>query len=359
MSDSLERRMAAAFDGLHAPCSVQQRALAAIEAARSAEGAADALAAAEAASDAGCSAPAPSPTAPPRAVAQGAPPGAGAGATLVVPDERLSATSLRRPRPKRRSPWAKAALAAAACLVVAAVGLGGYQLYESPAAYVGIDVNPSVELSVNCFDVVVAARAVNDDGAAVLSEVQLVGQPYDQALGRLMASPALSPYLSNDAVVEISVTSDDERLSDQLVRASDSALAQHQCHGSASSADEATRQEAVAAGMGVARYRAAQELMALDPTVTLEGCAGLSMRQLRDCIASHHGGGSDDASAGDGSQGTPAASEGEGSQGAGQGSGPRDGTGYGAQSGQGAGPQDGTGHGAGHGGAHRGAHGHS
>lgn len=37
--------------------------------------------------------------------------------------------------------------------------------------------------------------------------------------------------------------------------------------------------------MGVARYRAAQELLALDPSLTLDDCASMTMRELRDRIA--------------------------------------------------------------------------
>lgn len=286
MNETLEQRLACAFDGLHAPQAVRESALAAIEAARSV--------------------PAPAPSAPP---------------VRVVPSPKRSA----RRRPRR----AKALLAAAACLVTAAIGFGGYQFYEQPVAYVGIDVNPSVELSVNRFDRVVGARAVNEDGAVVLAEVNLAGCTYDQALCRLMDSPALSTYLAEDAVVEISVTSDDQRVSDQLMRTSDDALAQHRCHGSASRADEGTRQAAAAAGMGTARYQAACELMALDPDATLEGCASLSMRELRDSIAAHHG--------------SSAAGDGDAVSGYG---GP---SGQGSHQGRGRGPKDGSGHGAAHG----------
>ncbi|WP_181861874.1 anti-sigma-I factor RsgI family protein [Slackia isoflavoniconvertens] len=38
-----------------------------------------------------------------------------------------------------------------------------------PTAYMGIDVNPSIELGVNRFDVVVCAEGLNDDGEAVLA----------------------------------------------------------------------------------------------------------------------------------------------------------------------------------------------
>ena len=77
-----------------------------------------------------------------------------------------NATAANRPAARlapRRRRW-PAALAAAACLLVAILGFSGWQLYQKPVAYVGLDINPSLELAVNRFDCVVTATAINDDG---------------------------------------------------------------------------------------------------------------------------------------------------------------------------------------------------
>ena len=60
--------------------------------------------------------------------------------------------------------WKRTAWALAACLALAAVGFGGYRWYAEPTAFVSLDVNPSIELEVNRFDTVVAARGVNETG---------------------------------------------------------------------------------------------------------------------------------------------------------------------------------------------------
>ena len=69
------------------------------------------------------------------------------------------------------------------------------RLYDQPVAYVGIDVNPSIELGLNRFGIVVETTAINDDGRVLLESVALEGRSYDEALNAL-ADNAMSSRLS-------------------------------------------------------------------------------------------------------------------------------------------------------------------
>lgn len=241
MSD-LEQRVRQAFDRVEAPADVKRQTLARIEAARAASEDSDA---------------------------------------------REAGPSSGRPKAKRggfRGVRFRRALAAAACLAVAAACLGGYRIYAQPTAYVGIDVNPSIELSVNRFGIVVGSEALNEDGAALLESVALANRGYEDALEALTGSEAFAPYAQKDSFLEISVASDDAGLAERLRSQSDACLSGLACGGSCHEVDEKTHHEAAEAGMGMGRYRAAIELMELDPDMTLEDCASLSMRQLRDLI---------------------------------------------------------------------------
>lgn len=195
--------------------------------------------------------------------------------------------------PRRR--WWPAALAAAACLALVLVGVGVTTALRQPAAYVGIDVNPSLELAVNRLGTVVGAEALNDDGARVLDAVALDGRPYEEALADLAASPALAPYVGEGSLLEVSIASDDASLADLLDAQTAAALASLPCEHASARVGAEVHEHAASAGMGMARYQAAQELLALDDTLTLEDCASLSMRELRDRI---------DACAGHGADGT-------------------------------------------------------
>lgn len=212
-------------------------------------------------------------------------------------DPRDTASSRPALRRDRRFKVVRRALAAAACILAVAAGVLGYRLYSEPAAYVGIDVNPSLELSVNAFGTVVEAQALNEDAGRVLEAVTLEGKSYDDALDTLFDSDSLSPYINDNAYVDVSVTTSDDALAARLQETSDACLRNASCEGSCHRVDEATRETAHEAGMGVGKYEAAQELMELDSSVTLEECAKMSMRELRDRIdacseegeSGHHG----------------------------------------------------------------------
>ena len=104
---------------------------------------------------------------------------------LVQPRE-ASPSKLPAPRIVK---WRRAAIALAACLALTAVGLIGSRLYFEETAFVGIDVNPSIELGINRFDIVVSAKAYNEDGEALLRDVSVTGKPYDSAVATLTSSP--------------------------------------------------------------------------------------------------------------------------------------------------------------------------
>lgn len=207
--------------------------------------------------------------------------------TLTAIDDlaKTGEASPPKPRASRIVKWRRATIALAACLALAAVGLVGSRLYFEETAFVGIEVNPSIELGINRFDIVVSATAFNEDGQKLLDAVSLAGKRYDDAISSLTASAAFAPYLQDNPYIEISVTADDSRQSNDLRTQSDSCLDKLPCEGSCHAVEEGQRASAAAAGMGVGRYAAALRLLELDDSLTLEDCAAMSMRELRDRIA--------------------------------------------------------------------------
>ena len=161
--------------------------------------------------------------------------------------------------------WKRAALAAAACLALVLVGVGGYRWYAEPTALVSVDVNPSVELELNRFDTVMAARGVNADGQALLESVPVAGKTYAEAMDALASSEAFSRYVSDDSYVEITVVCDDAEQARTLEEASGACLASLPCEGACQAAGRGEWQAAREAGMGVGRYRAALEADGVRP----------------------------------------------------------------------------------------------
>ena len=190
----------------------------------------------------------------------------------------------------RRRPRVRVVTAWAACLLLALALVGAYGVYRAPSAFVDIEVNPSLELTVNTFGIVIEAEALNDDGAVVLGAVDMLNRPYGDVIGALLSSDAFGSYAEKDALIDVNVVSENNRLGESLVAQSDEALSSASCEHACRRADSATRDAAAAAGLGVGRYQAAQELMSLDPSYTLEECASMTMRQLRDRIDACHSG---------------------------------------------------------------------
>lgn len=253
----VEQRVRDAYDSCRLPGDVRKRVLTAIEVARAAEGAC------------GCK-------------PAGSSQVRGDCASSNAPDLRV----VRRPRAGR---W----LAVAACFVLTLAVFGAYGVYRTPSAYVDIDVNPALELTVNPFGTVIGAEALNDDAYAVLDNVTMLNRSYEDAIDALLASEAFAAYVDADAFVDINVVSESDSLGRRLMDESDRAMAavpaEHACHR----ADAATREAATQAGLCIGRYRAAQQLIDLDSSYTIEDCASMSMRELRDRIDACHEGGNE------------------------------------------------------------------
>ena len=88
-------------------------------------------------------------------------------------------------------------MAAAACLCVAVLG-GGVSFYQNHRvdSVIGIDVNPSIELSVNRNEKVLQANPLNEDAETILDDMNLKNVDLDIAVNALIGSMVRNGYLS-------------------------------------------------------------------------------------------------------------------------------------------------------------------
>lgn len=111
----------------------------------------------------------------------------------------------RKPIPK----WTKWAGGVAAALLLVA-GIWAYSANAAVAAIIGIDVNPSVELSVNKAEEVVKANALNNDAQIILDDMDLKGVDLDVAVNAIIGSMLKNGYIDElKNSVLISVENDD------------------------------------------------------------------------------------------------------------------------------------------------------
>ena len=311
----LERTVQRAFDAVRLPDDVAVRTLAFIEAARAEEAAApEAPGETIASSGEPCGIQADGSFAA-HAAAAGTPAAGQASSQAPVVTPAVQAAAQRRARRPRR--WAR--IAVAACLAAALAGGGGV-VYASESAYVeisadgtvpsaadaGADGAPApdgaasggstesaVELGLNCFNVVVRATGLNEAGQALLDKVDVVGKSYEEAAAALLGQDATG----SDGFVDVTVTSGNAGQRDYLNQTSESCL-DHRESGTyaCGHASEETWQAGRESGMGTARYQAFLELQQLDPSVTVEDCQDLTLREMRLMVEALESGAASDAS---------------------------------------------------------------
>ena len=209
----------------------------------------------------------------------------------------------------------RAKIALAACAVLIALGIGGgAYVYQTPVAYVGIDINPSIELGVNYFDRVVSAEGDNADGQDILSEINVVGMTYEEALASLNDSLTNKGYLTADAAVAVTVMCDDDSRCSNLEETS------QRCFSSAgqgvhcSRATSAEHHEAHESGLGMGKYLAWRSLVDAGVDISAADVAHMTMSELR-ALAAQEGVAIDQGAASQGASNQSATDESTAAQG--------------------------------------------
>lgn len=183
---------------------------------------------------------------------------------------------------------------AAACACLALALLGGRWLYFTPTAAISMDINPSIELSVNRFDRVIAVTGFNEDGQKLSNELDVKYRNYAQAVEQILRHDSITALLSVGEVMAITVAGPDEQQSAKLLSVVEACAAGRgniDCH-SARPEEVAAAHEA---GLSCGKYRAFLELRRLDPDVTPEAVQGMTMREIRDRIGRLSSGGGRDS----------------------------------------------------------------
>lgn len=102
-------------------------------------------------------------------------------------------------------------IAAVFAIVLGLIGYFKYSKSNQIESIVALDINPSVEISLNNFDRVVEAKALNSDGEKVLKDMDLKNVDMDVAINAIVGSLLKNGYISEVAnSVLVSVKNDDE-----------------------------------------------------------------------------------------------------------------------------------------------------
>ena len=168
-----------------------------------------------------------------------------------------------------------AAVVVAFCAVVLVFG---FMFYNHPVNYVSFDVNPSVELGLNAFDMVVSAEAANEDGQALISNLKLRWRSVEEAINALVQEASEQEYIAEDGSTVIALTSESEdegkalELQNQSEAGANAALQirNQQAIIYKDCSDPVFREEAKELGLTPGKYKMIKNLMELDPELSLE-----------------------------------------------------------------------------------------
>lgn len=186
----------------------------------------------------------------------------------------------RRQRPGRR--MRRAVCAACACLAV--LLLAGCGVYFTPTAVIGVDVNPSLELTVNRFDRVIRVSGRNEDGQQLADSLTLLHQTYTRAVEQVLESPAVQNCLAQDGALSLAVVEIDPGQGEAILQyLNDCTAGQENALCCALAPEEA--QQARQLGLPYGKYRAYQEVLAYTDAYSPEEIAAMTMRQIRDLLA--------------------------------------------------------------------------
>ncbi|MDR3071935.1 MAG: hypothetical protein LBU41_00390 [Clostridiales Family XIII bacterium] len=196
---------------------------------------------------------------------------------------------------KRRLPVMRLATGFACVLLLFFGGLLSYQSYFTATAYVDIDVNPSIELSLNRYGRVIAASAYNDDGTDLLAEVPLKNRGYRDALQLLFQEMTAQGYIQKAELFSLTLQTEESNRDDLLgeLKAILSSLltdGQRELEQDVFVVDTATKTASHDLHLSPAKYLAIQELQVVDPTATFENCRDHTISKIREQTHMHGNG---------------------------------------------------------------------
>lgn len=182
----------------------------------------------------------------------------------------------RRPK-RRRAPWMVPVLAS---LIVCLCCWGGFAYLNTPVSYISMDVNPSIELTLNRLHRVIAAQAWNIDGERVVQQVRVNGLTYTEAIDTLLESEAMQPFLTAQAELTFTVSAADQRTETLLLEGIGACAGCQKHRGQRGRANRELVEEAHRQGLSFGKYKAYQALQEQGYAITPEECREMSMAEL-------------------------------------------------------------------------------
>lgn len=196
------------------------------------------------------------------------------GVRAFLAEETQGFTKLKA---KKRQRYAFAA--AGACLLL--LLSFGQWIYFTPMAEISIDINPSIELSVNQFDRVISINSFNEEGKELSNALEFRFRHYVEVIEQILNADVITALLSDDEVMTITVIGPDGMKSSEMLSEAESCAGKRKnsycCF--AQSEEVAAAHEM---GLSYGKYKAFLEIKEIDPAITPETVQSMTMKEIRE-----------------------------------------------------------------------------
>lgn len=172
-------------------------------------------------------------------------------------------------------------LAAAFVCLLLILGTGGYAVYQKPVSYISIDVNPSIELSINRFGRVVSVSAYNKEGQMILNELPLKHCSYIQAIDRLLDYESTNRFITENSMLFFTVVSD---RSEAILEKINTNTFLDTYPTMTYISDTVCMKEAHSHHMSIGKYCAYLELSQYDENITIDDCHTMTIDEIHNRI---------------------------------------------------------------------------
>lgn len=183
-------------------------------------------------------------------------------------------------------------IAFACSLSILFLGFGTYTYIKLPVAYVSLDINPSIELSVNRFNNVVSTSALNKDGQILLNDINSDDKSVYSIVNGIIDSAIKEKYISNNkptAIAVASISNDYElrnSLKNDLKNSINNHLSKKSIDGTIYSYDEdlSKRDASQKMDISVGKMNLIEELISFDESITVDDYKNKSVVDIDDKI---------------------------------------------------------------------------
>ena len=193
--------------------------------------------------------------------------------------------AMEYPRNSSHTVWKPVCALAACLLLVIGLGVGGYRLYFTPTSVISVDVNPSIELDINALGRVIALHGYNEDGVAFAASLDVLHQDYQQAVDEILNSDTIVECLGRGEFLSVSVVELSGNQGEEITQYVSACTSGHH-NVSCSTISSGEAQEAHHVGLSYGKYEIYAQILAYDPDFTPEEASTMTMRELRDLLAS-------------------------------------------------------------------------